>query len=180
MVKVILLRSKSLISQSLGGDLSPTPPRRLVPQGCWPARRQLEPKTRRMCRKSRVGRASGVILGVLALFFGTFRFRRAYPMHSELHVGTFQTPKTVLPSRREHRFQKITVSANYLDLTFKITSQTDLQDASMALKTRPKRSQTHLESLFGGLRGSLRTLLGAPRRCGAIKALQKVNSGSTF
>ena len=116
-----------------------------------------------MCRKSRFGRASGVILGVLALFFGTFRFRRAYRMHSELHFGTFQTPKTVLPSGREHRFQKITVSANYLDLALKITSQTDLQDASMALKTRPKRSQTHLESLFGRLRGSLRTLLGAPR-----------------
>ena len=44
----------------------------------------------------------------------------------------------MLPSRREHRFQKISVSAIYLHSGLKIPSQSDLLDAQMALKTRPK------------------------------------------
>ena len=78
----------------------------------------------------------------------------------------------MLPSRREHRFQKITVSANYLDLGLKITSQTDLQDASMALKTRPKRimcaprrTWDRFFVVSGGLLGCFSVLRG---RFGAI------------
>ena len=60
-------------------------------------------------------------------------------MRSELHFGILWTPKSMLPSRREHRFQKSSVSAIYLHFCFKNTSQNDLLDAPMALKTHPKR-----------------------------------------
>ena len=91
-----------------------------------------------MCRKSRIGSASGVILGVLALFFGRFRFTRALRMRS----GTLWTLESMLPSKREHRFQKINVSAIYLHFGLKIRSQSDFLDAQMALKTRPKRPKS--------------------------------------
>ena len=88
---------------------------------------------------SRFGSAFGVILGAFALFFGPLRFTRAFQMRSGLNFGTLWTPKSMLPSRREHRFQKISVSAIYLHFGLKIPSQNDLLDAQMALKTRPKR-----------------------------------------
>ena len=97
------------------------------------------------------------------------------------HLGTLWTQKSMLPSRREHRFQKITVSAYYLDLGLKITSQTDLQDASMALKTSPerimsvpRRTWNRFLVVSGGLLGRFWMLHG---RCGAIKPLQKVILG---
>ena len=67
-------------------------------------------KTRRMRCRSRFGSAFGVILVALALFIRPFRFTRAFRMRSGLHFGTLWTPKSLLPSRREHRFQKINVS----------------------------------------------------------------------
>ena len=67
----------------------------------------------------------------------------------------------MLPCTREHRFQKITVSAIYLHFNFKITSQNDLLDAQDASKAPQERSQTLLETLFGRLWGSLGALLGA-------------------
>ena len=72
-------------------------------------------------------------------------------------------PKSMLPSRREHRFQKISVSAIYLHFELKISSQSDLLDAPMALKTHPKRKSAPRRSwtLFGRLWGSLGAFLGA-------------------
>ena len=132
------------------------------------------------CR-SRFGSAFGVILGALALFFGPLRFTRAFQMRSGLHFGTLWTPKSMLPSRREHRFQKISVSAIYLHFGFKIPSKSDLLDAQMALKTRPKRlksaprrSWRRFLAVSGGLWqrswvpldrfGALRALQGVPLR----------------
>ena len=70
----------------------------------------------------------------------------------------------MLPSRREHRFPKISVSADNLDSDLEITSGNDPQETPMALKTRPKppkkRSQTLSKTLFRRLRGSLGGLLG--------------------
>ena len=68
----------------------------------------------------------------------------------------------MLPSRREHRFPKISVSAVYLDFDLEITSENDPQETQMALKTRPflGGSQTLSETLFRRLWGSLGGLLG--------------------
>ena len=113
-----------------------------------------------MCCRSRFGSAFGVILSVLALFFGPFRFTRAFRKRSGLHFGTLCTPKSMLPSRREHRFQKINVSAVYLDFDLEMTSKNDPRGAQMALKTRPKppknaprRSQRRFLGVSGGLLG---------------------------
>ena len=121
------------------------------------------------------GSAFGVILGALALFFGPFRFTRAFQMRSGLHFGTLWTPKSMLPSRREHRFQKISVSAIYLHFGLKIPSQSDLLDAQMALKTRPKRlksaprrSWRRFLAVSGGLLERSWVPLG---RFGALRAL---------
>ena len=92
-------------------------------------------KTRRVRCRSRFGSAFGVILGALAVFFGPIRFTGAFRMRSGLHLGTPWTTKSMLPSRREHRFQKISISAIYPHLGVKITSQNHLLDAPMALKT---------------------------------------------
>ena len=66
----------------------------------------------------------------------------------------------MLPSRREHRFPKISVSAVYLDFDLEITSENDTQETQMALKTRPKppknaprRSQRRYFGVSGGLLG---------------------------
>ena len=66
----------------------------------------------------------------------------------------------MLPSRREHRFQKISVSAIYLHVGLKIPSQNDLLDGLMEFKTRPKRlksaprrSYTRFLAVSGGLLG---------------------------
>ena len=66
----------------------------------------------------------------------------------------------MLPSRREHRFPKISVSAVYLDFDLEITSENDPQETQMALKTRPKppqnaprRSQRRYFGVSGGLLG---------------------------
>ena len=67
----------------------------------------------------------------------------------------------MLPLRREHKFQKISVSAIYLNFSIKITSQNELLDAPMASKAPQERSQTLLETLFGCLWVSLGALLGA-------------------
>ena len=135
-------------------------------------------KTRRMRCRSRFGSAFGVILGALALFFGPLRFTRAFQMRSGLHFGTLWTPKSMLPSRREHRFQKISVSAIYLHFGLKIPSQSDLLDAQMALKTRPKRlksaprrSWRRFLAVSGGLLERSWVPLG---RFGALRALQGV------
>ena len=52
---------------------------------------------------------------------------------------SLQTSETMLGVERQHDFQKISDSAIYLHFRFKITSQNNLLDAPMALKTRPKR-----------------------------------------
>ena len=72
-----------------------------VPAMVIPGRRPLPPgtpqnsagglKTRRMRCRSRFGSAFGVILSALALFFGPFRFTRAFRMRSGLHFGTLWT-----------------------------------------------------------------------------------------
>ena len=93
------------------------------------------------CR-SRFGSAFGVILSALALFFGPFRFTRAFRMRSGLHFGTLRTRKSMLPSKREHRFQKISVFAIYRDFEVNIASRNrpnGAQDASVAPQ---ERSQT--------------------------------------
>ena len=84
----------------------------------------------------------------------------------------------MLPSRREHRFQKISVSAIYLHFGLKIPSQSDLLDAQMALKTRPKRlksaprrSWRRFLAVSGGLLERSWVPLG---RFGALRALQGV------
>ena len=135
-------------------------------------------KTRRMRCRSRFGSAFGVILVALALFFRPLRFTRAFRMRSGLHFGTLWTPKSMLPSRREHRFQKISVSAIYLHFGLKIPSQSDLLDAQMALKTRPKRlksaprrSWRRFLAVSGGLLERSWVPLG---RFGALRALQGV------
>ena len=55
----------------------PAPDRWPLPPGTL-QNSALGPQMRRMCRKSRFGSASGVILGALALFFGPLRFTRAF------------------------------------------------------------------------------------------------------
>ena len=60
----------------------------------------------------------------------------------------------MLLSRREHRFQKISVSVVHLDFDREING---VQDASKAAQ---KRSQTLFKTLFHRLRGSLGALLG--------------------
>ena len=139
-----------------------------------------EPKTRRMCRKSRFGGASGVILGALA-------FRRTLRMRSGVHLGTLRTPKSMLPSRREHRFQKISVSAIYLNFGLKITSQTNLLDAAVALKTRPKRlksaptrSPRRFLAVFGVSWGALGCLWAVFERSGRSWAHPRASSGAIF
>ena len=99
-------------------------------------------------------------------------------MRSGLHFGTLWTQKSMLPSRREHRFQKISVSAIYLHFELKIPSQSDLLDAQMALKTRPKRlksaprrSWRRFLAVSGGLLERSWVSLG---RFGALRALQGV------
>ena len=99
-------------------------------------------KTRRMRCRCRFGSVFGVILSALALFVRPLRFRKAFRMRSGLHFGTLWTPFSMLPSRREHRFQKISVSTIYLHFGPKIPSQSDLLDAQMAFKTRPKRPKS--------------------------------------
>ena len=79
------------------------------------------------------------------------------------HPGTLWTQKSMLPSRREHRFQKFTVSAYYLHLGLKITSQTDFQDASMALKTNPERIMSLPRRTWNRFLVVSGTILGAPR-----------------
>ena len=132
-----------------------------------------------MSRKSRFGGASVVILGALALFFGTLCFRRALRMRSGIDWGTLGTLKSMLPSRREHRFQEISVSAIYLNFGFEIATQNDALDAAMALETRPqrlksapRRSSRRVLAVFENLLGrswvpldrfrALRAFLGVP------------------
>ena len=132
------------------------------------------PKTRRMRCSSRFGSAFGVILDALALFFGPLRFSRAFQMRSGLHFGTLWTPKSMLPSRREHRFQKISVSAIYPHFGLKIPSPGRPNGAQDAPKAPQERSRTLLETLFGRLWGSLGALLVLLGRFGALRALQGV------
>ena len=69
----------------------------------------------------------------------------------------------MLPSRREHRFPKISVSAVYLDFDLEITSENDIQDTQMAPKTRPKLPKNvpkHSQRRFFGVSGGLWGLLG--------------------
>ena len=94
---------------------------------------------RRTSRKSRLG-ALRACLGVLcALFFGPRGFTKAFRKRSGVHFGTLWAPESMLPSRREHRFPQISVSAISLHLALKIGSQNDHLHARLALKTRPKR-----------------------------------------
>ena len=81
-------------------------------------------------------------------------------MRSGLHFGTLWTSKSMLPSRREHRFRKIGVSALYLDFGLEITSENDAGETQRALQTRPKppsnaprRSQRRFSGVSGGLLG---------------------------
>ena len=94
------------------------------------------------CR-SRFGSAFGVILGALALFFRPLRFTRAFQMRSGLHFGTLWTPKSMLPSRREHRFQKISVSAIYLHFGLQIP----LKVTSWTPQWRSRRAQSASRAL---------------------------------
>ena len=66
----------------------------------------------------------------------------------------------MLPSRREHRFLKISVSAAYLDFDLEITTPGNPNGAQDASEASPKRSQTLSETLFRRLWGSLGGLLG--------------------
>ena len=93
----------------------------------------------------------------------------------------------MLPSRREHRFQKISVSAIYLNYGLKITSQTDHLDAAVALKTRPKRlksaptrSPRRFLAVFGVSWGALGCLWTVFARSGASWAYPRASSGAIF
>ena len=74
----------------------------------------------------------------------------------------------MLGVERQHDFHKISDSAIYIHFKFEITSQNDLLDAPMALKTRPKRLKSAsrappdaLKDAFWPSLGSLGALLGA-------------------
>ena len=90
----------------------------------------------------------------------------------------------MLPSRRENRFQKISVSATYLNFGLKITSQSDLLDAPVALKTRrkrlksaPNRSYRRFLAASGGLLGRSWVVLGP---LGALTGYPRASLGAIF
>ena len=108
-------------------------------------------------------------------------------MRSGIDLGTLRTPKSMLPSRREHRFQKIRVSAIYLHLGLKITSQNYLVDAAMALKTRPKRfksaptrSPRRFLAVLGVSWGAFWCLWTVFERSGPSWAYPRASSGAIF